>query len=230
MMFFPIPLEFKRLEDKRGIPVSNAGLILLNVIVYLFGWECPAGPGASPASVLMYGFCHLGSWHLVLNMWVLWVFGNPVNRRLGNGLYLFVYLGCILVVGVVSRLVLPVSLVGASGGIFAIITIALILMPTAMIESAYVAIFPLTILLGIYSRPKYELNWFLNWGIVTVPAWWCILLIPFMELVSICWRGWFFGWISCWTPGIHLLGVVCGVIAVLMLPLKITCRSTEAFI
>ena len=121
-------------------------------------------------------------------MWVLWVFGNPVNRRLGNGLYLLVYLGCLLAVGLFARLILPVGLVGASGAIFAVITIALILMPAASIESAYLALFPLTLLLGLFHRPKYELNWFLSWGIVAVPAWWCLVLIPLMELFSVFWR------------------------------------------
>ena len=156
------------------------------------------------------------------------VFGNPVNRRLGNGLYLLVYLGCVMAVGLFARIILPVGLVGASGAIFAVITIALILMPAASIESAYLALFPLTLLLGLFSRPKYELNWFLSWGIVAVPAWWCLVLIPLMELLSVVWRGWTLGWFSSWTPGAHLLGILCGVAAVLMLPPHITRRSSVA--
>lgn len=152
-MFFPIPLEFKQVGTKSSFPVANAALILINALVYAFGWDWSVGPGSSPLSVLLYGFCHFSFWHLVLNMWVLWVFGNPVNRRLGNGLYLLVYLGCLLAVGLFARLVLPVGLVGASGAIFAVITIALILMPAALVESAYLAMFPLTLLLGLFSRP-----------------------------------------------------------------------------
>jgi membrane associated rhomboid family serine protease len=226
-MFFPIPLEFKCVRTKSSFPVANAALILINVLVYLFGGYWPVGPGTSPASTLMYGFCHFGFWHLVLNMWVLWVFGNPLNRRLGNGLYTLVYLGSLLAVGLFARLILPVGLVGASGAIFAVITAALILMPAAMVEIAYLALFPLTLLFGLFSRPKYELNWFLSWGIVAVPAWWCLLLIPLMELLSVCWRWWTCGWMSSWTPGAHLLGILCGVIAVLMLPERITGRSSE---
>ena len=66
-------------------------------------------------SVLIYGFCHFGFWHLLINMWVLWVFGNPVNRRLGNLLYLLVYLGSVVVLGLFAWLILPVQLVGSSG-------------------------------------------------------------------------------------------------------------------
>jgi membrane associated rhomboid family serine protease len=228
-MFLPIPLEFKNVQGRAVFPLANAVLIALNVLVYLCGWYWPAGPGANPLNIVLYGFCHFGFWHLVLNMWVLWVFGNPVNRRLGNGLYLLTYLGCVAVVGLFARVLLSAGLVGSSGGIFAIITIALILMPSAIVESAYVALFPLTLLLALWNRPKYELNWFLGWGIVAVPAWWCLVLIPLMELISICWRIVVFGWSSCWTPGAHLLGILCGVAVVLMLPQKITQRRASAF-
>jgi membrane associated rhomboid family serine protease len=227
-MFFPIPLEFKYVGPKSSFPVANAALVLINVLVYLFGWGWPVGPGTGPLSIVTYGFCHCGFWHLILNMWVLWVFGNPVNRRLGNELYLLVYFGCLLAVGLFARLIVPVGLVGASGAIFAVITIALILMPAALVESAYVALFPLTLLLGLWNRPKYELNWFLSWGIVVAPAWWGLVLIPVMELLSVVWRWWTFGWISSWTPGAHLLGIICGVAAVLMLPPRITGRSPAA--
>jgi membrane associated rhomboid family serine protease len=224
-MFLPIPLEFKYTGTRTSFPAANAALLVINVLVYLCGWQWPAGPGTEPLSILLYGFCHFGFWHLVLNMWVLWVFGNPVNRRLGNGLYLLVYLGCLVAVGLFARVILPVGLVGASGAIFAVITIALILMPAAVVESAYLALFPLTLLFGLLHRPKYELNWFLSWGIVAVPAWWCLVLIPLMELFSVLWRACCFGWISCWTPAAHLLGILCGVAVVLMLPTRVTGRS-----
>ena len=223
-MFFPIPVALKHAETRTRPPLANAALIAINVLFYLWGCQCPAGPGAEPASILLYGFCHLGFWHLVLNMWVLWVFGNPVNRRLGNGLYLLVYVGCLLVVGLSARILLPVGLVGASGAIFAVIAIAVILMPSALIETAYVAIFPFTLPLALWRPPKYGLNWFLSWGIVTVTAWWGLVLIPLVELFSVFWRMWFYGSMCCWTPLAHLLGILCGVAAVLLLPERITYR------
>ncbi len=225
-MFMPIPLEFNNGGSKASLPVANFTLVLANVLVYLVGWSWPTGPGAGLLSLLLYGFCHFGFWHLVLNMWVLWVFGSSVNRRLGNGLYLLVYLGCLLAVGVFARLIVPIGMVGASGAVFAVITIALILMPAATIEFAYLALFPVTLLVALFRRPKYELNWILSWGTSFVPAWWCLLLIPLMELYSVFWRAWSFGWISCWTPTAHLLGVACGVAAVLMLPARITHRPS----
>jgi membrane associated rhomboid family serine protease len=227
-MFFPIPLELKHSANRTNRAPANAALIILNVAVYLLGWSWPVGQGTDLLNVFLYGFCHCGFWHLVLNMWVLWVFGNPVNRRLGNSLYLLVYLGCQLFVGLAARILVSGLLVGSSGAIFAIITIALVLMPSALIETAYVAVFPLTLLLGIFHRPKYELNWFLSWGITTVTAWWCLLLVPLVEFCAIFWRGWTFGWMSSWTSIAHLLGILCGVAVVLMLPSRITGRQSTA--
>ncbi|MEN6406009.1 MAG: rhomboid family intramembrane serine protease [Thermoguttaceae bacterium] len=224
-MFLPLPLEFRYLGDKNGLPAANVALVIANVLFYLFGWSYPTGAG--PASVLLYGFCHVGFWHLVLNLWVLWVFGNPVNRRLGNGLYLLVYLGSVLAVGLVARVLVPSGLVGASGAIFAIITMALILMPTATVEFGYLAAFPVTLLLALFRRPQYELNWFISWGTGAVPALWCLALIPLMELCSVAGRALTYGWGSCWTPLAHLLGIACGVAALLMLPEKVTGRRSS---
>ena len=221
-MFFVIPLEYKTRRAQHGAPVANALLIAVNVIVFGLGWCWAVGPGTSPASVLMYGFSHVSFWHLVLNMWLLWVFGNPVNRRLGNGRYLAAYLGTILVLGLLARLFLRVGLVGSSGAIFAVMTIAFILIPAGSLEIAYLALFPLTILMGLVRLPKYWLYWFIRWGVFSIRALWCLVLIPLLELWSLFWNGWSWGTVA------HLLGMVCGVAIVLMLPTRISMpgRST----
>ena len=91
-------------------------------------------------------------------------------------------------------------------------------------RAAYAPALPLTILIGLLKRPKYELNWILGWGIVSVPALWCLVLIPLMELLSFLWRAWYYDWAWSWTPGAHLLGMFCGVAAVLLLPKTVTMR------
>jgi len=70
--------------------------VLSFVFLCLFGWSWPVGPSTGLLSVLFYGFSHAGFRHLLFNMWALRVFGNPVNRRLGNGYYLLGYLGTLL--------------------------------------------------------------------------------------------------------------------------------------
>ncbi len=229
-MLFPIPLEMKPLPQKAKVPVANAVLIAVSVLVFLLGWSdsWAVGPGRSWATVLSYGFSHFNFGHLLLNMWTLWVFGNPVNRRLGNGYYLLAYLGTLVVIGLLARLLLSVPLRGSSGAVFAVIIMALILMPGTVVDVAYLAVFPLSLLIGLVKRPKYGLNWFVCWGIASVPALWCLVMIPLMELCSLLARAWYSGWVWSWTPGAHLLGMVCGVAVVLMLPTRITMGRRSA--
>ena len=223
-MFAVVPLDFRLKAPNRTLPAANLGLIAANVLMYvlarLFGWCWVVGPGTSLLSVLLYGFSHWGFWHLLLNMWVLWVFGNPVNRRLGNGYYLLAYLGTIIGLGLFARICYGGSVLGASGGIFAVIMIALILMPSAILWIGYVAVFPLTLLIGLLRKPRYGIYWFVRGGELELKAVWCLLLIPLMEAFSLFCSYWS-GFGNVFYLG-HLLGMLCGVAIVLMLPTRIT--------
>lgn len=215
MLFF-VPLQIRQTRAPAGYPVANVALIALNVLVFLVGGFWAVGRGSGLASILLYGFSHANFWHLLINMWGLWVFGNPVNRRLGNGLYLLVYLATIVAVGLLAWLFLSAGACGSSGALFAVIVICLMLMPAARLDIGYLALFPLTLVIGIFSRPKYGIYWFVRGGEFDIRAVWALALIPLWEL------GLFFccGW--SWTQLAHLLGMMCGVAAVLMLPTRIT--------
>ena len=97
-------------------------------------------------------------------MWFLWLFGNPVNRRLGNRYYLLSYLGTILALGMFAWLFAPGLLLGSSGGIFAVMFLFMMLMPRAGVQVGYVALFPFSLLVGLFSRPKNWVFWFLRLG------------------------------------------------------------------
>ncbi len=215
-MFFIVPWKLEQANGRTGVPLANATLIALNVLLWLFGSCWVVGPGTGPLSVVLYGFSHLGFWHLALNMLALWVFGNPVNRRLGGGFYLLMYLGTIVLLGLLARLVFSTCMAGSSGALFAVMVAALILMPSAVVRVACVALFPLTIIVGLLSLPKNVLHWIVRWRILSIPALWLLLLIPLMQLWSFFWNGW------SWAPVAHLLGMVCGAAFVTMLPSKIT--------
>lgn len=214
-MFF-LPLELKRPGGKASVAMANLMLIVLNVLLYLVSPPWLVGRGTNVFSIVLYGFSHLGFWHLVLNMWALWVFGNPVNRRLGNGYYLIAYFGALLAIGLMAWIGVSGGLAGASGAIFAVIAIALILMPAAQLMVAYAAIFPFTIVLGLLKRPEYGIYWFFRGGTIAVRCLWCLLLIPLVQLVSLLVCGWN------WTNFGHLLGLLCGVAIVLLLPQRIS--------
>jgi len=222
-MFVLIPLELKQAKKDPAAPVVNLLLIALNVLLFACGVYWPVGPGMGVLSILMYGFCHCGFWHLLVNMWALWVFGNPVNRRLGNGYYLMAYLGAVLVLGLLARIFLRVYLVGSSGGLFAVIAVALLLMPVARLEVGYLAVFPITLIVGLLKRPKHWFYWFIRVGIFRIPAFWCLVLVPLLELWSFCWWSYYSSAWS-WGHAAHLFGMVCGLAIVLMLPTRITMR------
>jgi membrane associated rhomboid family serine protease len=149
-------------------------------------------------------------------MWVLWLFGNPVNRRLGNGFYLLAYLGTIVFLGLFARLFSSGPLLGASGAIFAVLLIFCMLMPSAVVQVGYVALLPITLLAGLIWRPKHWLYWFIRWDSFAARAWIGLLLVPILEL----WGLWTWGWN--WTNLAHLIGLACGLAVVLLLPARIT--------
>lgn len=225
-MFFILPWKLKQTGVQPSIPTANIALIAINVLIWLFGGFWVVGRGMGVMSILTYGFCHFGFWHLAVNMWTLWVFGNPVNRRLGNTLYLLAYVGTIVALGLFAWLLLPVQLVGSSGAVFAVIAMALILMPGSVLDIACLIWFPLTVVVGLFSKPTNPVHWLLRWAKFSVPALWCLLLIPLMEILSLVRHGIVAGW--SWSPVAHLLGMLCGVAVVLMLPTRISMGRRSA--
>ncbi|MGD2108205.1 MAG: rhomboid family intramembrane serine protease [Phycisphaerae bacterium] len=78
-----------------------------------------------------YQFLHADLWHLLGNLLFLWVFGNSVNSKMGNGPYLMFYLAGGVFAGWGFSVLNPgpSPLVGASGAIAAVTTAYLALFP-----------------------------------------------------------------------------------------------------
>jgi membrane associated rhomboid family serine protease len=119
---------------------ATLALIALNTIIAIFGngvgstLGVPSTPAAIDAGavepmrvwsgevwrLLTASFVHLGAWHLLLNLWTLWVVGRALERLVGGARVLLVY----LVSGVggfaLSLCVEPGITAGASGAIFGI--------------------------------------------------------------------------------------------------------------
>jgi len=217
-MLFVLPVQVRDGASRHQIPLANACLVLANVLVFCFGWShaWAVGPGTGVWTILGYGFAHAGVLHLAGHMWTLLVFGNALNRRLGNGYYLLLYLGTIVALGVFVRLFCGGGLAGASGAIFAVIAACALLMPSRMVDLVYFALLPLTLLMGLFYRPVHWLGWFIRWGEFQVRAIWGLIFVPLLELWSLYWWGWN------WTNLGHLFGMICGVAAVLLMPGTIT--------
>lgn len=120
-----------------GRPVVTLGLIAACALVYVLQWVIPGDAvfqdlayansvpltAAEPWRMLTSAFLHSQSFilHIVLNMYMLWLFGQALEPVLGRVRFLAVYL-LSAVGGSVGFLLLapgpPAAVVGASGAIF----------------------------------------------------------------------------------------------------------------
>jgi hypothetical protein len=126
-------------------------------------------------------FLHGGFWHLLGNMWFLYIFGDNVEDRLGHPRYLLFYLLCGVASGVIHFLSAPGSpmpTVGASGAIAGVMGAYLILYPRARVLTLIpIIIFPwfveipAFVFLGIWILIQF-LSAALTAGQVSGVAWW----------------------------------------------------------
>jgi membrane associated rhomboid family serine protease len=139
----------------RSFPLINWLLIVLNTLVFIY--QTRLGPEEVNNLVMAYGvvpahlnlvdlstwiplvtaiFLHGGWFHLISNMWVLFIFGDNVEDRMGHLRYLGFYVGGGIFANVLQALVIPKSLipaVGASGAIAAVLGGYFLLFPRARV-------------------------------------------------------------------------------------------------
>lgn len=132
----------------RRFPVVTMGLIILNALLFL--WEIQLGLRAEQALLqftlipvrytdpaiashfslfeqllpfLSSMFLHGGWLHLLGNLWILWIFGDNVEDRLGPGRFLLFYLAggvAASILHILTNLHSHVPTLGASGAIAAV--------------------------------------------------------------------------------------------------------------
>jgi len=81
-------------------------------------------------------FLHGGWLHLIMNMWMLWLFGPAVEDRLGHGRYFLFYLGCGIAASLTQVASDPYSTipaVGASGAIAGLLGCTMSLFPLSRV-------------------------------------------------------------------------------------------------
>ena len=228
-MLLAVPTRIQHGGENEAAPWANTLLIAVHSVVFWLGlsWSLAVGSGTSISSVLTYGFAHAGIPHFVGNMWLLWVFGNAVNRRLGNGYYLLAYLGTVVALGALVRLLCDGYAIGSSGAILAVIAIAVMLLPGARVDVSYVALFPITLLAGLIQKPTQAVYWFLRWGHASLYTFWFVSIVPLIEVWGLWrWKTQTGDWN--WTNLVHLLGFVCGIAVVLMLPSRVSMGRENA--
>lgn len=150
-----IPIRDK--TPSRTFPFVNVGLIIINVIVFLYeislgqGMDTFVGAfGITPAKTVSLinnqpfnlpalalpfftsMFIHGGWLHIIGNMWYLWIFGDNVEDRMGHGRYLIFYLLCGIGAGcthVFFNQTSNLPTVGASGAIAGVMGAYMMLYP-----------------------------------------------------------------------------------------------------
>jgi membrane associated rhomboid family serine protease len=138
-------------------PLINLVLIGANVLAFLgeIGRE-PAGlqafifanglipaeflgnPTAEWTTIFSSMFLHGGWFHLLSNMWVLFIFGDNIEARMGGVRYLLFYLLGGTAAGLLQAFILPsstVPMIGASGAVAGVLGAYLILYPRSRIAS-----------------------------------------------------------------------------------------------
>ncbi len=131
------------------IPPITQALLLINVgmfcVQFLLGpwlegffalW--PLGSGFLPWQLISYGFLHGDMLHLFFNMLALWMFGSELEQLWGTKRYL-TFLGVGILFGGLAFMVLTLlmgwhaTLIGFSGGIFALLLASAMLFPNRTI-------------------------------------------------------------------------------------------------
>jgi membrane associated rhomboid family serine protease len=149
-------------------PLVNLLLIGLNAFAFLY--EIRMDPaelqtfifanGLIPAQLLgnlsdewikIYSsmFLHGGWFHIINNMWVLFIFGDNVEGRMGGFRYLLFYLLSGTAAGLLQTYILPTSampMIGASGAVAGVLGAYLILFPRSRIASLVPILFIFTLI------------------------------------------------------------------------------------
>jgi len=171
-MFIPL----KDLNPRRSFPFVNTALILVNIAVFLYEALLPVHarnvfilanatiPARFPSALagnsslelaflalLTSMFLHSGIAHIAGNMLFLWIFGDNVEDYFGHIGYLFFYLVCGLIAGLLHvffnfHSMLPA--LGASGAISGVMGAYALLYPRARVLTlAFIFLVPLPALL-----------------------------------------------------------------------------------
>ena len=121
---------------------------------FIFTWglipkRLMADPTSIWITIFAAMFLHSGWFHILSNMWVLYIFGDNVEARMGGTRYLIFYLLSGVAAGLLQATILPTSqvpMIGASGAIAGVLGAYLVLFPGARIASLVPILFIFTII------------------------------------------------------------------------------------
>jgi membrane associated rhomboid family serine protease len=166
----------------RKFPLVNLTLIVVNILAFLY--ELNMGPNALEGFISTWGliparlmsdpnsnwntiyssmFLHGGWFHIINNMWVLFIFGDNVEARMGKMKYVIFYLLSGTAAGLLQTYILPssqVPMIGASGAVAGVLGAYLVLFPRSRVAS----LVPIFFIFTIIEIPAfiYLIFWFVS--------------------------------------------------------------------
>jgi membrane associated rhomboid family serine protease len=122
-----------------------------------------ASPSEEWTRIFSSMFLHGGWFHIINNMWVLFIFGDNVEARMGRFRYLLFYLLSGTAAGLLQTYILPAStapMIGASGAVAGVLGAYLILFPRSRVAS----LVPILFIFTLVEIPAFVflLFWFLS--------------------------------------------------------------------
>jgi membrane associated rhomboid family serine protease len=171
----------------RSIPYITITIIALNAVAFLFELSLDERQlteflyfyGVVPAAfswptLITSMFLHGGWFHVIGNMWYLWIFGDNVEDRLGHGRFIVFYLLC-GIAAAIGQIVMDRSselpTIGASGAIAGVMGAYFVLYPHSRVLTLIPWIFiqiveiPAVVLLGFWFLMQ-----FLSAGAIAVTS------------------------------------------------------------
>jgi membrane associated rhomboid family serine protease len=120
------------------IPGEYLGRVPVGTTVHFGpGQDCILGVERNWLTPLTSMFLHGGWFHLIGNMWFLWLFGNNVEDSMGRGRYVVFYLLCGVAAAIMQTVMDPSStlpMVGASGAISGVMGAYVVLYPRVRVH------------------------------------------------------------------------------------------------
>jgi membrane associated rhomboid family serine protease len=140
--FYKRPLAYRYYNATLTLIIINVGLFLVTFLfprttIYLALTPYLVVRERAIWQVVTYMFIHGGTWHILFNMLALFIFGTPLERKLGSSEFLLYYfitgvgagLATLVINWYTGLAIIPV--VGASGAIYGLLLAYATLYPDA---------------------------------------------------------------------------------------------------
>jgi len=164
----------------------NLGEAGLNRFIHTWGLvpsQLISNPAGTWVTIFSSMFLHGGWFHILSNMWILAIFGDNIEDRLGGGRYLVFYLLSGTAAALLQAYLSLASnqpMIGASGAIAGVLGAFLVLFPRARIASLVPILFiftlieiPAVIFLGFWFISQLFSGWLaLHGADMSGVAWW----------------------------------------------------------